>query len=92
MKFIESLAAFQILHERCMRKELNHQGIFLISRIRIRKLFAILIGKEQQFDLVIKKEEGSKGVMIYSQTIRTSVSTEMQVTSSSPVYCLYKVD
>lgn len=42
-----------------MRKELNHQGILLISRIRMRKLFIILIGKEQQFDLVIKREEGN---------------------------------
>lgn len=46
-----------------MRKELNHQGIFLNSRIRMKKLFVILIGKEQQFDLVIKKEEGSNDLL-----------------------------
>lgn len=47
-----------------MRKELNHQGILPISRIMIRKLFVILIGKEQQFDLVIKKEEGSNALLL----------------------------
>lgn len=46
-----------------MRKELNHQGILPISRIRLRKLFVILIGKEQQFDLEIKKEEGSNDLL-----------------------------
>lgn len=79
MKFIESLAAFQILHETCMRKELNHQGILLISRIRMRKLFVILIGKEQQFDLVIKKEEGSNdllsNIMSFSKYRNASDST-----------------
>lgn len=79
MKFIESLADFQILHETCMRKELNHQGILLISRIRIRKLFVILIGKEQQFDLVIKKEEGSNdllsNIMSFSKYRNASDST-----------------
>lgn len=29
----------------------------------MRKLFVILIGKEQQFDLVIKKEEGSNDLL-----------------------------
>lgn len=53
-----------------MRKELNHQGIFLNSRIRMKKLFVILIGKEQQFDLVTKKEEGSNDLLSNTMNFR----------------------
>lgn len=36
----------------------------------MKKLFVILIGKEQQFDLVIKKEEGSNDLLSNIMNLR----------------------
>jgi len=69
-----------------MRKELNHQGILLIFGNRMRKLFVILIGKEQQFDFEIKKAEWSSNLLLNSMSFRKY--RNVRVTPSSPVYCL----
>lgn len=55
----------------------------------MRKLFVILIGKEQQFDLEIKKAEWNNNLLSNSMSFRKY--TNVRVTPSSPVYRLQQV-